>query len=495
MDLLIGFQHALSINNLFYCFLGCAMGTLVGVLPGLGPSSTLAILLPLTLNLDATGSIIMLSGIYYGAAYGGSTTSILVNIPGEAGSVPACFDGFPMTKQGRAGKALFISAVGSFIAGTFGVSAIIVMGPFLVKHALKFGPPEYFGLLLFSLSAIVSLAGRSIIKGLACGLFGMILATVGVDTMVGIPRFTFGSYDLMMGLGLVPLVVGLFGIGEVISSIEAGVLKIYEGRIGGFIPKGKEMKMGLLGSLRGTIVGFFPGLLPGMIPALTAFFAYDVEKRFSKYPEKFGSGVIEGVAGPEAANNATAQAGFIPLMIFGIPTGPSMAILLGAFILHGLQPGPALFTQNKEFVWAVIASMYVGNVMLVILNLPLVGLWAKISTIPYRYMGPVILAVCVVAAYSVRNAMLDVWVAFGAGIFGHMMKKGDWPIAPLILGFILGDMLETSFRQSLSIGGPMILFTRPVPLVFIILTIVTMVMSIVYLKRVSKTVLGEVSDT
>lgn len=486
MDLIMGFDNALTLHNLFYCFLGCVMGTLVGVLPGLGPSSTLAILLPLTLFLDPTGSIIMLAGIWYGAAYGGSTTSILVNIPGEAGSVPTTFDGFPMTKQGRAGEALFISAVGSFIAGTIGVSAMVVIGPVLVKYALKFGPPEYFGLLIFSLSTIISLSGKSIIKGLASGLVGVIITTVGVDPMVGITRFTFGSKSLMRGVELVPIVVGLFGIGEILSSAEAGIGKIYEGKIGKLIPRGKEMTKGLLASLRGSIVGFLPGVLPGMIPALTAFFSYDLEKRISKYPEKFGSGMIEGVAGPESANNATAQAAFLPLMVFGIPTAPSMAILLGALMLYGLQPGPTLFIQNREFIWTVIASMYIGNVMLVILNLPLVGLWARISRVPYKYLGPTILAVCVVAAYSPRNTLFDVWVAFGAGIVGYIMRKGDWPIAPLILGFILGDMLELSLRQSVSMGGPMIFLKRPIPLVFIILTLGIIITSIKYLKRIPK---------
>jgi putative tricarboxylic transport membrane protein len=486
MDLIMGFNSALNLHNLFYCFLGCVMGTLVGVLPGLGPSSTLAILLPLTLFLDPTGSIIMLAGIWYGAAYGGSTTSILVNIPGEAGSVPTTFDGFPMTKQGRAGEALFISAVGSFIAGTIGVSAMVVIGPMLVKYALKFGPPEYFGLLIFSLSTIISLSGTSIIKGLASGLVGLIITTIGVDPMVGIVRLSFGSKSLMRGVELVPIVVGLFGIGEVLSSAEAGIGKIYEGKIGKLIPRGKEMTKGLMASLRGTVVGFLPGVLPGMIPALTAFFSYDLEKRISKYPEKFGSGVIEGVAGPESANNATAQAAFLPLMVFGIPTAPSMAILLGALMLYGLQPGPTLFIQNKEFIWTVMASMYIGNVMLLILNLPLIGIWARLCMVPYKYLGPTILAVCLVAAYASRNTLFDVWVAFGAGILGYIMRKGDWPIAPLILGFILGDMLELSLRQSVSMGGPMIFLKRPIPFVFIILTLGIIIMSIKYLKRIPK---------
>ncbi|TRZ51589.1 tripartite tricarboxylate transporter permease [bacterium] len=494
MDLLNGIANVFSLSNLLYCFLGCLGGTLVGVLPGLGPASTLSILLPLTLFLDPTASIIMLAGIYYGAAYGGSTTSILVNIPGEAGSVPTTFDGFPMTKKGRAGEALFISAIGSFIAGTFGALMISFIGPRMVMHALKFGPPEYFGLIFFSLSMLISLSGASVIKGAICGLVGILIATSGIDPMAGITRFSFSSLQLMKGMDLIPIVVGLFGIGEVLCSFEENIGKIYEGKLGNFIPKGPEMKKGLWACIRGTLIGFFPGLLPGMVPALTAFFAYDLEKRVSKHPEKFGTGEIEGVAGPEAANNATAQAGFLPLFVLGIPTGPSMAIILGALMIYGLQPGPTLFLQNKDFMWTVIGSMYIGNVMLLILNLPLVGLWAKISQIPYKYLGPSILAICVIGAYSARNTLFDVWIALGAGVLGYIMRKRNWPVAPLILGFILGSMLELSLRQSVSMGGPMIFFKRPISCVLILLAIVTMVISIKLLGRVHKEIIMQESD-
>ena len=489
MDLINGIVNVFTPMYLFYCFLGAVLGTLVGVLPGLGPASTLSILLPLTLTLDPTGSIIMMAGLYYGAAYGGSTTSILVNIPGEASSVPTAFDGFQMTRQGRAGQALWIAAVGSFIAGTAGVVAISFIGPSLATYALEFGPPEYFGLLLFSLTAVVSLSGQSALKGLGAGLVGLIAATVGIDPMVGTTRFAFGTTGLMRGLDLVPIVVGLFGIAEILSSAEAGLQKIYEGKLGNMMPRGAELKKGLWASVRGTVVGFFPGLLPGMVPALTAFLAYDVEKRISKYPEKFGTGVIEGVAAPEAANNATAAAGFIPLMIFGIPTGPSMAVILSALILHGLQPSPALFQQNKEFIWTVIGSMYLGNVILLALNLPLVGLWAKISTIPYKYLGPAMLAVCVVGAYSPRNTMFDVWVALLAGVVGYVMRKTGWPVAPLVLGFILGSMLELALRQSLSLGGVAVFLNRPIAFFFIVGAVAVTLVSITYLRRVPKSVL------
>ncbi|MHB9098939.1 MAG: tripartite tricarboxylate transporter permease [Syntrophales bacterium] len=494
MDLINGITAVFTLGNIFYCFVGCVLGTLVGVLPGLGPASTLSILLPLTLRLDPTGSIIMLSGLYYGAMYGGSTTSILVNIPGEAASVPTTFDGFQMTRQGRAGQALWIAAVGSFIAGTLATMAISFIGPGLAKYALRFGPPEYFGLIFFSLSTLISLSGANIAKGLGIGLTGLMLSTVGMDPLSGVERFTYGSTELMRGFDLVPVVVGLFGIGEVLISAESGEGKIYDGHLGKMMPRGSELRKGLLASVRGSVLGFLTGLLPGMVSSLPTFLAYDLEKRLSKYPEKFGTGVIEGVAGPEAANNATCQAGFIPLVTLGIPTSPSWAIILAALMMYGLQPGPVLFESNKQFIWTVIGSMYVGNVMLLILNLPLVGVWAKISLIPQRWLRPTILAVCIIGAYSPRNTMFDVWVALGAGLVGYLLRKNNWPLAPLILGFILGPMLELSLRQSLNMGSPMLFITRPISLVFILAAIVVVFVSVKYLSRVPKTLLEQEPD-
>jgi putative tricarboxylic transport membrane protein len=494
MDLITGIINVFTPTHLLYCFMGCLLGTLVGVLPGLGPASSLSILLPLTLYLDPTGSIIMLAGLYYGTAYGGSTTSILVNIPGEVCSVATCFDGFPMTKQGRAGEALWIAAVGSFIAGTIGAVGVSIIGPGLAKYALKFGPPEYFGLIFFSMTTLVSLSGTSLRKGLGSGLVGILLATVGVDPYSGAMRFHFGSTAMMRGFELIPFVVGLFGIGEILISAEQGIGRIYEGKLGRMMPRGAELKRGLKASLRGTLLGFPLGLLPGMVPALTSFLSYDLEKRISKNPEKFGTGVIEGVAGPESANNATAQAGFIPLMVFGIPTSPSWAIILAALMMYGLTPGPVLFQTNKQFVWTVIGSMYIANIMLLILNLPLVGFWARISLIPYRYLGPAILGICIIGAYSPRNTMFDVWVALGAGILGYIMRKRDWPLAPLILGFILGPMLEQSLRQSLSMGGTLIFFSRPLATALILLAIVVLTVSLKYLRRAPKDVLEEVKS-
>ena len=486
MDLLSGFLNVITINNLLYCFIGCLAGTLVGVLPGLGPSSTLAILLPITLTLDTTGSIIMMSGICYGAMYGGSTTSILVNIPGEAASVVTCLDGFQMTRQGRAGQALWIAAVGSFIAGTIGVIGITIIGPELAKYALRFGPPEYFGLVLFSLSLLITFSGNLIIKGLIAGIAGIFLSNIGVDPMTGTTRLAFGLVSLSNGLELVPVVVGLFGIGEVIFNTGQETARIFEGKLGRMTPKWSEIKKGLLASFRAVLVGFPTGLLPGMNTALVSFLCYEVERRVSKDPRLFGTGIIEGVAAPEAGNSACSQAGFIPLLSLGIPTAPSMAILLGALMIYGVQPGPQLFTQNTTLVWTVIASMYVGNVMLLVLNLPLVGIWARISLIPYRYLAPGVLVICAIGAYSPRNSLFDVWVAFVFGILGCYMRLKHWPVAPLILGFILGPMLEKSFRQSLSIGGIEIFFYHPISAFLIILTVIAVGVLLIGLKHAPK---------
>jgi putative tricarboxylic transport membrane protein len=482
MDLLAGIWNAASPANLLYCFLGCLLGTFVGVLPGLGPSATLAILLPVTLYLDPTGSIIMLAGLYYGAMYGGSTTSVLVNMPGEASSVPTCFDGFQMTRQGRAGEALWMAAVASFIAGTISAVGLSVIGPGVARYAIKFGPPEYFGLLLFSLTALISLSGASLLRGIGAALLGIALGSVGIDDITGVARYQYGFSALSRGLELIPLTVGLFGIAEILVNAEAGVVSIYEGKLGKMMPRGRELARGIWASVRGTLLGFPLGVLPGMVPALVSFLAYDLEKRISRTPEKFGTGVIEGVAGPEASNNATATSGFLTLMIFGIPTGPALAVILAALMLFGLQPGPLLFQTSKDFVWTVIGSFYIGNVMLLVLNLPLVGLWARLSLVPYKYLAPAILGISVVGAYSIRNAMLDVWFAVASGILGYAMRKFDWPIPPLLLGFILGPMLEYSFRQSMNMGG-LVLVTRPVPLVFFVLTGAMVAVFVAFLRR------------
>ncbi len=465
-----GFAGALSPDNLLYCFIGVLLGTVVGVLPGLGPGATAALLLPLTFALEPSAGIIMLAGIYYGAMYGGSTTSILMNVPGEASSVPTTMDGFQMTKQGRAGEALATAAIASFIAGTFGIVVLSVVGPPLAELALKFGPAEYFGLFFLSLTLLVSLSGESLLKGVIAGLVGIFVASIGSDPLSGIPRLSFGNTDLRGGLDVIPVLMGLFGISEVLLSAEAGIGQLYEGKLGRLIPRGQELVRVLQASARGTLVGFVLGLLPGVLSPVGTFAAYDVEKRLSKDPSRFGQGAIEGVAGPEAANNALAQAGFIPLMCLGIPTGPTLAIILAALMVYGLQPGPMLFIRHADFAWTVIASMYIGNVMLLVLNLPLVGLWARLCLVPYRILGPSIIAICFVGAYSVRNSMFDVWVAVAFGTLGYLMKKRDWPAAPLILGFILGPMTEQALRQSLQLSrGSLTVFTSsPIAMTFLV---------------------------
>jgi len=447
------FLYALEPTNLLYCAIGCILGTAVGVLPGLGPAATCAMLLSLTTHLSPEGSIIMLAGIYYGAQYGGSTTSILVNVPGEASSVITCLDGFPMAQQGRAGEALAIAAIGSFIAGTFGVVVMMFSANFFANVGLQFGPPEYVWLMVFGLAGVASFSGQSLLKSIACVACGALLAAIGLDPVSGLQRLTYGWPPLIGGFEVVSLFMGLFGVAEIIDSIDTQRPAVFMGKLGHLLPRGQELSRGLAACVRGTLVGFLPGLLPGLVPAVTSFWAYDLEKRISRSPERFGHGAIEGVAAPEAANNATAQAGFIPLLCFGIPTSGTLAIVLAALILHGLQPGPLLFERHAHLAWAVIGSMYVGNVMLLILNLPLVGLWARLSLIPYRILGPLVLGVCFVGAYSSRNSMFDVAVCMLSGVLGFVMKKRGWPAIALVLGFLLGDPLEQSLRQSLAISG------------------------------------------
>ena len=400
-----------------------------------------------------------------------------------------------MTKQGRAGEALWIAAVGSFIAGIFGVVMIAVIGPGFARYALQFGPPEYFALLFFSLTALITLSGESASKSFGVALVGMVLASVGPDEVSGGQlRFNFGLPQLQRGFDLIPIAVGLFGIGEVLISAEQKITRISVGKIGRMMPRGEELKKGLWASVRGTLLGFPLGMLPGMTPPVASFMSYGLEKRISKHPERFGTGMIEGVAGPEAANNANAQAGFIPLFAFGIPTGPSPALILAAFTLYGLQPGPMLFLSNSQLVYTIIGSMFIGNVMLVLLNLPMVGLWARLSLLPYKYLAPVILAICFLAAYSARNTMFDVWIAIGAGIAGYLMRKGGWPLGPLILGLILGPMLELALSQSLNMGGPAMFVTRPISVGFLIASVAMVIVSMRLSRKMPKAVLEDESE-
>jgi putative tricarboxylic transport membrane protein len=481
-----GLLNALTFANIGFAMIGCLLGTLVGVLPGLGPASAMAILLPVALYLPTDGAIIIMAGIYYGAMYGGSTTAILMNIPGEVSSIVTAVDGFPMTKNGRAGEALAIAAMGSFLAGILGTIAIAMIGPQIAGVALKFGPPEYFGLVFFSMTALISFSGPSLLSGLALGVFGMWLATAGTDPLTGTQRLNFGSMELMKGFDIIPVLVGLFGIAEVLTSVDQKIEQIFTGKLGSWmsmIPRGNELKRGMMAALRGTGIGFVLGLLPGMLPALTAYLAYDVEKHISKTPEKFGTGMIEGVASPESANNATAMAGFIPLLSLGIPTSPALAILLGTLLISGVTPGPMMFEQQPLLIWTVIGSMLIANTMLVILNLPLVGLWARICLVPYSILGPIVLAICVIGAYAPRNTLFDVWVALLFGVIGFVMRRLNMPVSTLVLGFLLGPMFEQSLRQSIEMTGtPMIFITRPIPLCLIIGALLV-VGATTYLKR------------
>src|SRR5512136_2465370 len=377
--LLQGFAIAVTFQNLLFALVGSLIGTLIGVLPGIGPSSGIAILLPLTTVLPPTPAIIMMAAIYYGAMYGGSTTAIVVNIPGEASSVPTCIDGYEMAKQGKGGPALAISAISSFFAGTLGLVGLTFFAPLLANFAVVFGPPEYFALMFMGLSLIISLSGRALLKGVISMALGLMTALIGQDPLTGAARLTFGFPKLLAGIDFISVIVGLFAISEVMINVELKITAISQ-KITNWMPSWADIKQCTGAMLRSTGVGFFLGLLPGVTPSVTTFVAYDLEKRVSKHPERFGKGAIEGVAAPEGANNATSSAGFVPLFSFGLPTAPSMAVLLGALMIYGLQPGPMLFTQNPDFVWAVIASMYIGNVMLLVLNLPLVGMWARIAT-------------------------------------------------------------------------------------------------------------------
>lgn len=478
--LLQGFVAALTPANLLWATIGCLIGTLIGVLPGIGPSSGIAILLPLTTILPPTSAIIMMAAIYYGAMYGGSTTAIVVNIPGEASSVPTAIDGYEMAKQGKAGPALAISAISSFFAGTLSLVGLTFFAPVLASFALAFGPPEYFALMFMGLSLVISLSGRALLKGVTGAALGLIASLIGQNPLTGAARLTFGSVDLMAGINFISVIIGLFAISEIMINLEQEVKRIYEMTVIDWMPKWRDIKQCFGAMLRSTGIGFFLGLLPGCAPAVTTFVAYDVEKRVSRTPERFGKGAIEGVAAPEGANNATTSGGFVPLFAFGLPTGPALAVLLGGLMMYGLQPGPMLFKQNPQFVWAVIASMYIGNIILLILNLPLVGMWARIALIPFPILGPLIILFSVIGAYSIRFMLFDVWVALIFGVVGYMMRKFGFPIAPLVLASVLAQMLETSLQQSLLIsqGSPWIFFTRPIALVFMCLAFASIIRGI-----------------
>ncbi len=483
MDFLYNLHLAFSVilqpDNLLFCFIGCVIGTLIGVLPGLGPVATISLLLPSTFHIPPVSAIIMLGGIYYGAMYGGSITSILVNIPGEAASVVTCLDGYQMARQGRAGPALGISAFGSFIAGTLATVLIMLVAPPLARFALQFGPPEYFALMFLGLTVLTFLASGSMIKALMMACVGIFLGTIGTDNISGLERFTYRSYTLMDGLGLVPVIMGLFGISEVLVNIdEASRQEIYQTRISNLLPTLRDWKDSALAILRGTFIGFFLGILPGGGAVIASFAAYAVEKRVSRHPEKFGTGVIEGVASPEAANNAASQGAFIPLLTLGIPANVVMAILLGALLIHNIKVGPLLIKDHPNLFWGILGSMYVGNFMLLLLNVPLIGIWVKILKIPYVILFPLILLFCLIGVYSINNNPYEIAIMIIFGIVGYLLKKFSYEGAPLILAFVLSPLLENALRQSLimSQGRFSVFFTRPISLFLIVIAFILLVM-------------------
>ncbi|OGP63567.1 MAG: transporter [Deltaproteobacteria bacterium RBG_13_49_15] len=473
-----GFSVALQPINLLYCFVGVFIGTLIGVLPGIGPVGAMSLLLPLTFKSTPESALIMLAGIYYGSMYGGSTTSILVNIPGEAASVVTCLDGYQMALQGRAGPALGMAAFGSFIAGTFAILGLMLVAPPLAEFALRFGPPEYFSLMVLGMSILIYLAHGSMLKALITGILGIVLGTVGLDPINAKTRLTFGRMELMDGVGLVPVIMGLFGIGEVLLNLEQILFReTVKTKIRGLLPSAEDWLESKWALIRGTVLGFFLGILPGGGGVIASFVSYALEKKLSRHPERFGKGAIAGVAGPESANNAAAGGAFIPLLTLGIPTNAVIALLMGAFLIHGITPGPLLMKQSPGLFWGVITSMYIGNIMLLILNLPLIGIWIQVLKIPYRILFPIILLLCLVGVYSISHSIFDIYVMIGFGVVGYLMKKFEYEGAPLILAFILGPMLEVNLRRSLimSHGSFSIFFLRPLSAIFLLLALILLI--------------------
>jgi TctA family transporter len=488
-NLIFGFSVALTWQNLWFCFIGVFLGTLIGVLPGIGPLATIAMLLPITFNVPPVAALIMLAGIYYGAQYGGSTTAILVNLPGETAAVVTCIDGYQMARQGRAGPALAIAAIGSFFAGTVCTLIIALFGPPLAEVALKFGAPEYFSLMLMGLVAAAVLAGDNITKALAMVVMGLLLGIIGTDVNSGMARYSFGIPELTDGIGFIVIAVGVFAIGEIVLNLgETEKRAVFTNKVTGLMPTKADLKASFWPIVRGTGIGAFLGVLPGTGPAIASFSSYMIEKKMAKDPSRFGKGAIEGVAGPESANNADAQCKFIPTLTLGIPASAVMALMLGALTIQGIAPGPQVMTQKPDLFWGLIASMWIGNAMLVILNLPLVGLWVMLLKVPYRLLFPAIMAFSCIGIYSVNNSPFELYLTAIFGIIGLAWAKLDMPPAPMLLGFVLGPLMEENLRRALLIsrGDPTVFFTRPISLGFMIATaliIIIMVLPAVKARR------------
>jgi putative tricarboxylic transport membrane protein len=480
-NMLLGFTVVLTPWNLFYCLFGAVIGTLIGVLPGIGPAATIALLLPFTFNVPPVTALIMLAGIYYGSQYGGSTTSILVNIPGESSSVVTCLDGYAMARQGRAGPALAIAAMGSFFAGCVATVIICLLAPTLAELALKFGPAEYFSMMVLGLVGATMLAHGSLLKAIAMILLGLVLGLVGTDVNSGTRRFTFGISTLFDGIDFVVVVMGLFGLAEIMSSLDhekkTGIVTT---KVSGLLPTRSDLKASWKAVIRGTVLGSMLGILPGGGALLSSFASYALEKRIASDPSRFGKGAIEGVAGPESANNAGAQTSFIPMLTLGIPTNGVMALMLGAMMIHGIAPGPRVMVERPDLFWGLIVSMWVGNLMLVILNLPLIGIWVRLLTVPYRFLYPAIVMFCCIGVYSLNNSIIDVAMATGFGIMGYILLKLDCEPAPLVLGFILGPMMEVYFRRAmvLSRGDFTVFFTQPISLTMLLAAAILLLMNI-----------------
>jgi putative tricarboxylic transport membrane protein len=480
-NLLLGFQVALQWNVLCYAFAGCVIGTLVGMMPGLGPLAGISLLLPATFGLNPIIAMVLLGGVYYGAMYGGSTTSILMRIPGEAASVMTCVDGYAMTQNGRAGAALAIAAIGSFVAGTLGVVGLMLLAPSLAALALRFGPPEYTALLLMGFFILAYMSGGSMLKTLAMAAFGLLLGMIGIDAMSGHTRFSFGIVELGDGVGIVPVAVGLFGISEILLTAAQGEgPKVHMPKFRELMPSSRELRDSVGPIARGSLLGFLIGIIPGSAHVISSFVSYGLERRLSKHPERFGKGAIEGVAGPESANNSAATGAFVPMMALGIPTGPVTAVMIAAVMVHGISPGPTMIQNQPELFWGFVASMYVGNTVLLILNLPLVGVFVNLLRIPYAYLYPGILCFCILGCYSVSNSVVDVWIMLIMGGVGYLLRKLGYDLAPVALGLVLAPMLELSLRQSLamSAGDYMIFLQRPIALTMLILGAVLLLLGL-----------------
>lgn len=498
-NLMMGFSVALTPENLLFAFLGSLLGTFLGVLPGVGSVSGMVILIPLTYHLPPVGAIIMLAAMWYGSNYGGTITSVLMNVPGEGSSAITCVDGYPMAKQGRAGPAIAISAIGSFVGGTLGTFALVFAAAPLTKVAMEFGPAESFGLVVLGLSLVSGLAGNSMLKALIMAAFGLAVGCVGIDPSRGTPRFVFGQMDLMDGISFVPICMGLFGLGEILLNAETIMKPVFVSKIKSLWPTVKDFRDSTWPIIRGTVIGFFMGLIPGMPATASSFSSYVAETKLSRTPEKFGTGMIEGVAGPETANNSHCQGALVPLFTLGIPASASMAVLMGAFMMNGIIPGPLMFREHPDVAWGVIASLYVGNLMLLILNLPLVGLWVSMLKIPYPILFAVIVGFMVLGAYSLENSAFDVGMLLLFGILGYAFKKLDFPLAPAVLTVILGPMMERKLVEALQMSGgnPSILWESWISMTFLGLAAVALALPLVRgglkLRRTSFMELGKAS--